>query len=259
MKIPDKFDSKHIDKVSLCKVKIGGFESRTKCIEDIPADVEISEDNSSLDIYPYNPIPSNKDSYAIVFNKIFNPKKAGLKQFHSYGQYALQNSSSISADLLSVNLGFRFKKIDWFNSLTLGTDQVSGDDLGTEKMEGFSKYFGARHKHHGYYDYKMHKKYFGHNHEGLKEYNLKGKFNFFKNPNLLIAYHDFSSNIDNIKYGQELVDEGLLDATVFKKNIDTYLKRSYRKESAVADKNTIALNNRPVSYTHLTLPTSDLV
>jgi hypothetical protein len=49
-----------------------------------------------------------------------------------------------------------------------------------------------------------------------------------------------------IKYGQELVDEGLLPAEVFKKNIDTYLKRSYRKESDVADKNTIALNNRQI-------------
>ena len=93
LKIPDSFDSNLKDKVSLCQVKIGGFESRTKCIEDIPADIEINKDNSSLDIYPYNPIPSNKDSYAIVFNKIFNPKKAGLKQFHSYGQYALQNST----------------------------------------------------------------------------------------------------------------------------------------------------------------------
>ena len=93
LKIPDTFDSKLKDKVSLCKVKIGGFESRTKCIEDIPADIEISENNSSLDIYPYNPIPSNKDSYAVVFNKIFNPKKSGLKQFHSFGQYAEQNST----------------------------------------------------------------------------------------------------------------------------------------------------------------------
>ena len=93
LKIPDTFDSKLKDKVSLCKVKIGGFESRTKCIEDIPADIEINENNSSLDIYPYNPIPSNKDSYAVVFNKIFNPKKSGLKQFHSFGQYAVQNST----------------------------------------------------------------------------------------------------------------------------------------------------------------------
>ncbi len=50
----------------------------------------------------------------------------------------------------------------------------------------------------------MNKKYVGHSHECLKEYNLKGKLNFFKNTNLLIAYHDFSSNIGNIKYGQEL-------------------------------------------------------
>ncbi len=93
LKIPDTFESKLDDKVSLCQVNIGGFESRTKCIKDIPADIEINEDDSSLDIFPYNPIPSNKDSYAVVFKKIFNPKKYGLKQFHSYGQYAGQDSA----------------------------------------------------------------------------------------------------------------------------------------------------------------------
>jgi len=75
-------------KISFCKVKIGGFEGRTKCLEDIPADFEIKTDESglrSLDIYPYSPIPSSKESYAIVL-KIFNPKKSGLYQFHSYGQ-----------------------------------------------------------------------------------------------------------------------------------------------------------------------------
>ncbi len=76
------------EKISFCKVLIGGFENRTKCLEDIPADIEINTDESgmrSLDIYPYRPIPSNKDSYAIVF-KVNNPKKSGLYQFHSYGQ-----------------------------------------------------------------------------------------------------------------------------------------------------------------------------
>jgi hypothetical protein len=75
--------------VSFCKVKIGGFENRTKCLEDIPADIEINTDESSLrelNIYPYTPIPSNKESYAIVFKKISNPKRSGLYQFHSYGQ-----------------------------------------------------------------------------------------------------------------------------------------------------------------------------
>jgi len=76
------------EKISFCKVRIGGFENRTKCLEDIPSDIEINTDESglrSLDIYPYSPIPSNKDSYAIAL-KIFNPKKSGLYQFHSYGQ-----------------------------------------------------------------------------------------------------------------------------------------------------------------------------
>ena len=76
------------EKISFCKVKIGGFDSRTKCLEDIPADIEINTDESglrSLDIYPYSPIPTNKESYAIVL-KVFNPKKSGLYQFHSYGQ-----------------------------------------------------------------------------------------------------------------------------------------------------------------------------
>ena len=76
------------EKISFCKVRIGGFESRTKCLEDIPADIEINTDESSLrsiNIYPYRPLPINKDSYAIVL-KVINPKKSGLYQFHSYGQ-----------------------------------------------------------------------------------------------------------------------------------------------------------------------------
>ena len=84
------------DKISLCKVKIGGFEDRTKCLEDIPADIEINTDESSLrsiNIYPYSPIPSNKESYAITF-KVFNPKKSGLYQFHSYGQLKGKSVSS---------------------------------------------------------------------------------------------------------------------------------------------------------------------
>ena len=88
--IPKKFKSTlNNEKISLCKVRIGGFENRTKCLEDVPADIEINSEESgsrSLNLYPYSPIPSNKESYAIVFKKIFNPKKSGLYQFHSYGQ-----------------------------------------------------------------------------------------------------------------------------------------------------------------------------
>ena len=84
------------EKISLCKVRIGGYENRTKCLEDIPADIEINSEKSSLysiNIYPYSPIPSNKDSYAVVF-KVTNPRRTGLYQFHSYGQFKGQTVSS---------------------------------------------------------------------------------------------------------------------------------------------------------------------
>ena len=95
--IPKTFKSTlKTEKISFCKVRIGGFENRTKCLEDIPADIEINTDESSLrslNIYPYKPIPSNKESYAIVL-KVNNPRKSGLYQFHSYGQSKGESVSS---------------------------------------------------------------------------------------------------------------------------------------------------------------------
>ena len=76
------------EKIRFCNVRIGGFVNRTKCLEDIPADIEINTKESglrSIDIYPYKPIPTNKKSYAVVL-KINNPNKSGLYQFHLYGQ-----------------------------------------------------------------------------------------------------------------------------------------------------------------------------
>ena len=89
LSIPKTFKSNlKNEKIRFCRVRIGGFEDRTKCLEDIQADIEIKTEESglrSINIYPYSPIPTNKDSYAIVL-KVNNPKKTGLYQFHSYGQ-----------------------------------------------------------------------------------------------------------------------------------------------------------------------------
>ena len=120
------------------------------------------------------------------------------------GEFAMQSSRHIKASLLSLNLGYKTDQFDWIKSLTAGLDIVSGDDSKTDELEGFSKYFGARHKHHGYYDYSSHKRYFGHAHEGLQELNLKGKFNFLASSNLLVAMHSFSSHDGITKYGNEL-------------------------------------------------------
>ena len=119
-------------------------------------------------------------------------------------ELTLQSGSSISSYLASFNLGYKPKNLKWFKNITIGTELISGDDSKTNKLEGFSKYFGARHKHHGYYDYKMHKKYFGHDHEGLMEFNLKGNFNLFEKNNLLVAIHNFNNYDNSIQYGNEL-------------------------------------------------------
>ncbi len=95
--IPHTFKTKIKKKnISLCKVNVGGYNSRTKCLEDIPVDIAINNEESSrktINIYPFSPIPANKDSYAIVL-KAMNPKKSGLYQFHSFGQPSGKPSSS---------------------------------------------------------------------------------------------------------------------------------------------------------------------
>ena len=94
--IPETFKTKIKNKkITLCRVKIGGFNSRTKCLEDIPADIEIQNEESfkRINIYPFSPIQSNKDSFAIVL-KATNPKRKGLYQFHSFGQSIGKTSSS---------------------------------------------------------------------------------------------------------------------------------------------------------------------
>ena len=86
VKIPDNFKSTLKPKnISFCKVKIGGFDSKTKCLEKIPSDVEVNKEDKKVEIYPISPVPANKHSYAVVF-KVINPQRSGLYQFHSFGK-----------------------------------------------------------------------------------------------------------------------------------------------------------------------------
>ena len=84
IKVPDYFDSKLTPKkFSLCKVKVGGYTSRTKCLKNIPALFEINKDQTNINIFPEIPIPLSKDTYAISM-KIFNPRKRGMFQFQAF-------------------------------------------------------------------------------------------------------------------------------------------------------------------------------
>ena len=86
VKVPKTFFSKiKKEKVNLCKVQIGGFSKNTKCLVNIPAEIELDKEKNTINIFPSSPIPSSKDNYAIVLN-VTNPNRGGLYKFHSFGQ-----------------------------------------------------------------------------------------------------------------------------------------------------------------------------
>ena len=86
LRVPDYFEAKiKPEKLSLCRVNIGSYTSRTRCLENIPSEIKINENQTSIDITPEKAIPLNKDSYAVVM-KIFNPRKRGMFQFQAFSQ-----------------------------------------------------------------------------------------------------------------------------------------------------------------------------
>ena len=104
LKVPDYFQSKiKSEKLSLCKVKVGGFTDRTRCLENIPAVIEVNNNQTAIEIFPERPIPRNKDSYAVVM-KIFNPRKAGMFQFQALSQSQQPGQIPISTYLGTWNI-----------------------------------------------------------------------------------------------------------------------------------------------------------
>ena len=86
--VPDYFEAKiKTKKLSFCKVKVGGYTDRTRCIENIPSKIEVNDKQTSIQIFPEEPIPLNKDNYAVVM-KIFNPRNRGMFQFRAISQKA---------------------------------------------------------------------------------------------------------------------------------------------------------------------------
>ena len=84
--VPDYFEAKiKTKKLSFCKVKVGGYTARTRCIENVPSQFKINDKQTSIEIFPEKPIPANKDNYALVM-KIFNPRKRGMFQFRAISQ-----------------------------------------------------------------------------------------------------------------------------------------------------------------------------
>ena len=170
-------------------------------------------ENSSLEFY-YLDLKDSVDinSYATAGSRI----DANLNQFNLEGEFAIQTSSNISSQLLSLNISYKPKKISWLDKISFGYDYISGDDSTTTKLEGFSKYFGARHKFHGFYDYSDHKSFMDNEHKGLNELNIKAVLDLFFDSKLFISIHNFKSNTHEKDYGNEI-------DFVLKKNLSSLL------------------------------------
>ena len=170
-------------------------------------------ENSSLEFY-YLDLKDSIDinSYATAGSRI----DANLNQFNLEGEFAVQTSSNISSQLLSLNISYKPKRISFLNKISFGYDYISGDDSTTTKLEGFSKYFGARHKFHGFYDYSDHRSFMDNEHEGLNELNIKAVLDLFFDSKLFISIHNFKSNTHEKDYGNEI-------DFVLKKNLSSLL------------------------------------
>ncbi len=83
--IPKSFDVSITPKqVQLCRMSEGGMLSRTRCLEPIPAVIEIAPDGRAIEIFPNTPI-SDKGTIGVYLN-IFNPFNIGMYQFNALAQ-----------------------------------------------------------------------------------------------------------------------------------------------------------------------------
>jgi len=102
IKVPDYFEAKiKPKKLTLCKVKVGGYTDRTRCIENVPSIIEVKDKQTTIEIFPEKPIPLNKDNYAVKM-KIFNPRKRGMFQFQAFSHQ--QENIDISTYLGTWNI-----------------------------------------------------------------------------------------------------------------------------------------------------------
>ncbi|MEB3172851.1 MAG: DUF2808 domain-containing protein [Cyanobacteriota bacterium] len=83
--IPKSFDVEiKPNQVKLCRMSEGGMLSRTRCLEDIPATIEIAADGSAIEIFPNTPVP-DKGTIGVYIN-LFNPFNIGMYQFNALAQ-----------------------------------------------------------------------------------------------------------------------------------------------------------------------------
>ena len=80
--VPDYFDAK-LDprRMALCRTTTGSMMSRTKCLEEIPATIEVNADQTAIEVFPDQPVPVDGD-YSLRI-KLFNPQGNRMYQMNA--------------------------------------------------------------------------------------------------------------------------------------------------------------------------------
>ena len=80
--IPEYFDSKlKPERMSFCRMKLGGMTSRSSCIEEIPSLIEVNDSQTEILVFPERPVPTGGD-YALRI-KLFNPEGKRMYQLNA--------------------------------------------------------------------------------------------------------------------------------------------------------------------------------
>ena len=80
--VPDYFDSKlKPHRMTLCRVSKGSMLSRSRCLEEISATIEVNDKQTAIEVFPDQPVSVEGD-YALRM-KLFNPQGQRMYQLNA--------------------------------------------------------------------------------------------------------------------------------------------------------------------------------
>lgn len=106
VKLPDYWQADlEAKRMKLCVMKEGGMLARTRCLETIPATIEVSANGRVIDVFPNTPIPDNKTIG--LYMVLINPFNAGMYQFNAFIQPPgdIPVSSYVGSWLIQIDPG----------------------------------------------------------------------------------------------------------------------------------------------------------
>ncbi len=92
-------------RMQLCVMREGGMLSRTRCLEKIPATIEVAPNGRAIEVFPDRPIPDNKTIG--LYMVLINPFNAGMYQFNAFIQPPgdIPVSSYVGSWLIQIDPG----------------------------------------------------------------------------------------------------------------------------------------------------------